>query len=219
MEFDARLTGMRTAVCMLALAAGVMAIAQVPAASRTFTNPLGFSYSIPSDWEVGDASSAQEAAKQKANEDATSPEEKKGLACVEVGLTARHEGSVIVEVALPFDCYGRSFTDAELPGFGEGVAEGIKSTFNVNEPQTSTCARPPSAVDRACHRDPQECAGPALHHRDFLQPAEEGCGMLDGDGSRRHRARCFRAWRGDARGRPARGAGAGRSVRSQAIVS
>lgn len=140
MEFDARLTGMRTAVCMLALTAGVMAIAQVPAASRTFTNPLGFSYSIPGDWEVGDASSAQEAAKQKANEDATSPEEKKGLACVEVGLTARHEGSVIVEVALPFDCYGRSFTDAELPGFGEGVAEGIKSTFNVNKPQTSTYA-------------------------------------------------------------------------------
>lgn len=140
MGFDANLTSMKIAVGVLALASGVMAMAQTPAPLRTFTHPLGFSYSIPGDWEVVDASAAQSAVKDKASDSATSQDEKKGLGCVQVELTARHEGSVIVEVALPFDCYGQSFTDAELPGFGEGAAEGIKNSFNVAEPQTGTYA-------------------------------------------------------------------------------
>jgi len=137
MEFKARLMGMKTVISVLALTSGVMAMAQTPADRRTFTHPLGFSYAIPGDWEVVDSNAGLNDAKQQAKETAKSEEEKKGVGCVEVGLTARHEGSVIVEVAMPFDCYGQSFTDAELPSFGKGVAEGIQSSFTVNEPVTT----------------------------------------------------------------------------------
>lgn len=71
---------------------------------------------------------------------AKSEDEKKGLACVEVALTARHgdPASVVVVVALPYACYGQSMTDKELPAFGSGASEGLKNTFDISDPIRGT---------------------------------------------------------------------------------
>jgi len=120
--------------------------AQAPAtgapAFHTYSNPLGFSYAIAADWEVADSQTVSTQARDKAAQSATSEAEKKGVACVQVGLTARHgdPASVIVEVALPFDCYGQQFTQDEMPGFGAGVAEGLKQNFDLGDPQVITYA-------------------------------------------------------------------------------
>jgi len=57
----------------------------------------------------------------------------KGDACIEVELTARHgeNGSVIVVLALPFECYGQTMTVRNLADFGEGAAAGLKKTFAI----------------------------------------------------------------------------------------
>lgn len=111
-----------------------------PDAPGSHSNNLGFTYSIPGNWEVTDTSASLPTAKQQAGASASSEEEKKGLACVQVELTARHgqPASVIVEVALPFDCFGQPMTDADLPGFAAGAAEGLKQSFDIEEPATST---------------------------------------------------------------------------------
>lgn len=113
-----------------------------PDAPGSHSNALGFTYSIPGDWEVTDAIASLPAVKQQAGARASSDEEKKGLACVEVELTARHglPASVIVEVALPFDCFGQQMSDTDLPGFAAGAAEGLKQSFDIEEPSTGTYA-------------------------------------------------------------------------------
>ena len=61
---------------------------------------------------------------------------KKGDACVEVVLTAKHgaPASVVVVMALPFACYGQTMKPSDLENFGAGAAEGLKQTFDVTEP-------------------------------------------------------------------------------------
>jgi hypothetical protein len=125
---------------------GAFAAGQAPttgpamAAPHTYSSPLGFSYSIPGDWEVVNSEPTLPEVKQKAAESAASEEEKKGVACVQVGLTARHgdPSSVIVEVALPFDCFGQQLTEADLPGFASGASDGIKKNFDTGDPVTGT---------------------------------------------------------------------------------
>ncbi|MGH9607096.1 MAG: hypothetical protein ACRD3N_15520 [Terracidiphilus sp.] len=108
-------------------------LAQTQPPTQPHANALGFSYSLPSDWEIVDAAPAMPAAKQQAKQTAGSEDEKKGIACAEVALTARHGNppSVIVVVALPFGCYGQTMIAKDLPGFGAGAAEGLKQNFNV----------------------------------------------------------------------------------------
>jgi len=130
---------MKPTICVLALLSGALAMAQAPA-SHTYTSPLGFSYSIPGDWDVLDSTADVANAKQKANEKAKSEEEKKGISCVQAGLTARRQGSVIVEVLLPFDCYGSVLPESDLASFGGGVANGIQNTFTVTNPTTNIYA-------------------------------------------------------------------------------
>ncbi len=98
------------------------------------TSGLGFSYSLPPDWETVDPPADLPAAKQQGARNAASEEEKKGIACVQVAFSARHGVSAIVEVALPFGCYGQTMTTDQLSGFGEGAAEGLKQTFDVDHP-------------------------------------------------------------------------------------
>ena len=95
---------------------------------------IGFSYSIPADWEVVDTKPELPAVQAEVAKTAKSEDEKKGIGCVQVALTARHgdPASVIVVVALPYDCYGTTMTEKDLPGFGSGAAEGIKNTFNIS---------------------------------------------------------------------------------------
>lgn len=74
--------------------------------------------------------------KNQATQSATSDEEKKGVECVQVVLTARHgaPASVIVEVALPFGCFGQEMTEKDLPGFASGASEGLNQTFDIGQP-------------------------------------------------------------------------------------
>src|SRR5947199_4018773 len=72
---------------------------------HSYTSGLGFRYEVPGDWETLETAASMAQARQQAAQNATSEQEKKGLGCVQMGQTARHENSVIVDVALPFDCY------------------------------------------------------------------------------------------------------------------
>ena len=124
----------------------LLAQAQVPAATapdaHKDSNPLGFSYAIAADWEVVDSQTVSPQAKEKVTQNATSEAEKKGVACTRIGLTARHgdPASVIVQVALPYDCFGQQLARDDLPGFGTGAAEGFKQNFDLGDPQVVTYA-------------------------------------------------------------------------------
>ncbi len=100
------------------------------------SSPLGFSYGLPSDWEVVDAQPTLPLMKQQQSQSAATEEEKKGIECVQVALTARHgaPASVVVVVELPFACFGQQLSDKDLPGFAQGASEGIKKTFVISEP-------------------------------------------------------------------------------------
>lgn len=110
-------------------------MAQAPA-SEAHTGTIGFSYTLPADWEVVDTQPTLPAMKEQQSQTATSEDEKKGIACVQVALTARHGNptSVVVVVELPFDCFGQQMTDKDLPGFAQGASEGMKKTFAISEP-------------------------------------------------------------------------------------
>jgi hypothetical protein len=112
-------------------------LAQTPdpaSAGVAHTSDIGFSYSIPANWEVVDTKPTLPAVQAEVAKTAKSEDEKKGIGCVQVALTARHgnPSSVVVVVGLPFDCYGTTMTEKDLPGFGAGAAEGIKNTFNIS---------------------------------------------------------------------------------------
>jgi hypothetical protein len=123
-------------------------MAQNPAPAPTFLTPtpapvaqahtsdVGFSYSIPSDWEVIDTQPMLPVVQQKLKNDSTSKDEARGAECVQFALLARHGSplSVIEVVTLPFECFGQKFTDKELPGFAIGVAGGLKKSFTIEDP-------------------------------------------------------------------------------------
>jgi len=125
----------RVLTALLALG-GASLWAQTPAPSVTHASVIGFTYSLPSGWEVVDTAPSLPAVQQQVAKTATSEDEKKGIACVQVALTARHGNptSVVVTVALPFDCFGQTMTEKDLPGFASGASEGLKNTFNISDP-------------------------------------------------------------------------------------
>ena len=126
--------------CPVALrTASGQAAAPTSAAPQQHASGLGFSYSVPGDWEVVDTQGNLPGVREQAGKNAGSEEEKKGLACVQIALTARHgdPASVMVEVALPFDCFGEPMTEAQLPGFASGASEGLKQSFDMGEPVTA----------------------------------------------------------------------------------
>ena len=119
------------------------ALASVPAAPQIPTLPqiddtkIGFSYSLPADWQTQ--------ASQLKKPDVpfpTAEAPKKGNACAQAELTARRGTpfSVVVVVALPFDCYGQTLTDKNLADLASGAAEGLKQTFDVTEPAVGNYA-------------------------------------------------------------------------------
>lgn len=120
----------------LALAqAPVSALGSLPVAVP-HTNDMGFSYSLPSDWDVKDIAPALPTIHQQLEKGAANEGERKGAACVQVPLVASHGSpkSVIEVVTLGFDCTGQKFTDKGLPAFAIGVAGGLKKTFNITDP-------------------------------------------------------------------------------------
>src|ERR1019366_3147020 len=124
----------RLAIALLICATPLLA--QAPAAPVVHSSDLGFSYSVPSDWEAVDARPTLPGVQEQVTKNATSEEEKKGIACVQIAMTARHgePASVMVVMALPFDCFGQVMTDKDLPGFAEGASEGLKSSFDFSDP-------------------------------------------------------------------------------------
>ena len=208
-------------LCPVALwTASGQAPAPVPAAPQQHTSSLGFSYSVPGDWEVVDSQGKMPQLKEQADKNADSDEEKKGLACVQVVLPARHgePAWVMVEVALPFDCFGEAMTEGELPGFASGASQGLKQSFDVGEPVTGNYSLGGHTmwIERTGYA--QGPSGNFLHRRDHVRTAQEGRCLLDGDGRRRYgpaylRARrCHPRWR--IPGRP----GPSDRLRQKAVV-
>jgi hypothetical protein len=119
-------------------AAGAPA-APISAASAAATTPapppqvddtsVGFSYSLPSDWEFVAAPPAPKVVVPYP----TLLAPKKGDACIDIVLTAKHgsPGSVVVVLDLPFSCYGQTMTADDLVNFGAGAVEGMKQTFEL----------------------------------------------------------------------------------------
>jgi hypothetical protein len=124
-------------LCAAPLLAQAPAPASAPAAvaAKAHANDIGFSYNLPSDWEVVDIQSEVPAIKDKVEKEATSEGEKIGASCTQIALTGRHgdPASVVVVISLTFTCVGQEFTAKDLPAFGTGVSEGLKSTFEISD--------------------------------------------------------------------------------------
>ncbi len=105
-------------------------------ATRTYTNDVGFSYTFPADWEVVDMTSSLPGAQQQAQQQAASDQEKRGIGCTQVGLSARYgtPASTVVAVVLPFACLGSEMTEKDLPGIGSGALEGVRQNFDLGDP-------------------------------------------------------------------------------------
>jgi hypothetical protein len=129
---------MRASSIAFVLWLSVVALAvQTPAAAPlAHPSDLGFSYFLPADWEVVNAAPTLSGVKEQAQQNASTEDEKKGVACVQIALTARHGGpaTVLVIVELPFACFGQTMSPRDLPGFAQGASEGIKQSFDVTDP-------------------------------------------------------------------------------------
>jgi hypothetical protein len=124
-------------IALVVFLGGATLIAQAPAAaSEAHASDLGFTYSLPQDWDVVNSNPTLPGVKEQAQQNASTDEEKKGVACVQIALTARHgePASVLVVVQLPFACFGQSMNPKDLPGFAQGASEGIKQSFDVSDP-------------------------------------------------------------------------------------
>lgn len=123
---------MKAFIVATLLAGSALLMAQ----TETHKSALGYSYAIPSDWQVVDMSASLPTVKQQAQENASEDVDKRGAACVNMSLTARHgaPSSVMVIVELPFDCLGQTATDKDLPGFAMGASEGLKQNFDLAAP-------------------------------------------------------------------------------------
>jgi hypothetical protein len=141
--------------------------------AQAHTSDLGFSYNIPSDWNVVDTkpilpSVLQQAAKDYGNEAA------KMAACVQLPLTAHHGNppSAIAVVGLPFDCMGHSFTAQDLPGIASGVTEGLKKNIEIASPviNTYTLGTHSMWIERA--------SGSLIGHPEIKRTMETVCSVL-----------------------------------------
>ena len=123
------------AFCIASLPAITPARAQT-AAQETHTSNMGFSYALPSDWQVMQTPSTLADVKQQQSAAASSETEKKGIQCVQIALTARHAatGSVIVVVQLPEACFGQPITEKDLPGFAKGALQNIRQSLILSDP-------------------------------------------------------------------------------------
>jgi len=165
-------------LCGLPLTAQVAtptpAATEAAPATQMHTSELGFAYGIPANWEVVDAAPMVPALRQQAAKDAKSEGERKGADCVNVALTARHgdPASVIVVITLPFDCFGQTLTDNDLPGFGLGVATGMKKSFTMTDPVYGayTLGAHSVWIERA--------AGVSIDHPEFKRTLETVCALL-----------------------------------------
>jgi hypothetical protein len=136
------------------------------------TSTIGFSYKLPPGWTV----LASNPEPQKATPPASSPllPPPKGTACIRVPETARHgdPASVIVVIALPFNCFGQVMTADDLAGFGSGAADGLKQAFDLTSPMQSSYSlgSHPFWAERA--------KGNPKGHTELQYTVEIACGVL-----------------------------------------
>ena len=95
---------------------------------------------LPEDWKIIDPKGPAPAQEHKEEQKTSIVEEKRGIACLEVPVTARHGDppTTIVVDALPYDCYGQKITPQDLEVFGGGAAEGLKQTLDISTPIATT---------------------------------------------------------------------------------
>jgi hypothetical protein len=110
-----------------------------PSEAPAHASDLGFSYSIPPDWDIVNTKPMlpgvlQQAARNYGNEAA------KMAACLQLPLTAHHGNppSAIAVVGLSFDCMGHSYTATDLPSIASGVTDGMKSSIQITNPVINT---------------------------------------------------------------------------------
>jgi len=120
---------------LCAVSLGAQAPATAPGALAHPTE-FGFSYSLPTDWDVKDMGPAVPLLHQQLEKRADSEGEKKATNCVQIPLLATHgtPRSVIEVVTLAYDCFGQQFADTDLPAFAVGVAGGLTKTFTIDGP-------------------------------------------------------------------------------------
>jgi hypothetical protein len=111
-----------------------------PAQTQAHSSSIGFSYSLPADWEVIGSDPSPPDVQKQAEKGASTDAEKRGIDCAQMALTARHGNppSVITIVTLPFECFGEQLTEKDLPGFAQGAMAGVAGSFNVTTPVTAT---------------------------------------------------------------------------------
>lgn len=111
-------------------------VAQQTSTPAPTPDDLGFRYHLPSGWDAIDTQSTLPEIKQRQLANAKTEEEKKGIACIQVPLSARKgpPPSFLTVMALPYLCYGQIMTEKDLPGFAEGSSEGPRTVFDFAEP-------------------------------------------------------------------------------------
>jgi hypothetical protein len=121
---------MRQLMVAMGLVAICAALSGQASAPEAASAEMGFSYDPGPDWTI----IAVKPSSQSAHPPPALP--KRGTACIEVPLTAKrgNPASVIVVVQLPFRCYGQIIAEGELAGFGSGVANGLKTDFDLIDP-------------------------------------------------------------------------------------
>jgi len=134
---------------------------------------LGFSYSIPSDWEMMDTPPMLPAMLQKAARDYGN-EAAKIAACLQLPLTAHHGNppSAIAVVALSFDCVGHPFTAQDIPDIASRAAEGLTKNIQIANPvnNTYTLGTHSMWIERA--------SGSLVGHPEIKRTMETVCGIL-----------------------------------------
>jgi hypothetical protein len=170
---------MRALLIAAILAAGTAPLlAQGPATpaagQQLVSKELGFSFSLPGDWTVEDTQAQVPKAQQQAAKNAQSDSEMRAVGCMEAPFKAQHGkgASSVVIVALPFDCFGQHYTDADLPAFASSMAESLKKGWKISDPIFGTYSLGAHTlwIERA--------SGSLLEHPDDRKTLELVCSML-----------------------------------------
>jgi hypothetical protein len=138
------------------------------------TSDLGFSYSIPSDWEVVETtkpmlpSLLQKAAREYGNE------AEKMAACLQFPLTAQHGNptSAIVVAGVSFDCVGHPYTTQDLPSFASEASDNLKKNLQIANPVSNTYTLGTHSLWI------QRVSGSLIGHPEIKRTLETVCGIL-----------------------------------------
>ncbi len=145
----------------------------LPSDAQVHARDLGFSYSIPADWDVVDTKPTLPAALQQAARDYGN-EAAKLAACLELPLTAHHGNppSAIAVFGLSFDCMGHKFTAADIPGIASDVTEGMKNSIQIVNPMINTYTLGTHSMWI------QRASGSHISHPEIKRTMETVCSVL-----------------------------------------